>query len=42
MTNNMSAMGSETIIASGFPEDVAGQGKTESAATHQSFLLKPT
>ena len=38
----MSAMGSETIIASGFQEDVAGQGKTDSAATHQWFLLKIT
>ena len=42
ITNNMSDLGSETIIASGFQEDVAGQGKTDSAAKHQSFLLKIT
>ena len=40
----MSALGSETIIASDCQEDVAGQGKTDSAATatHQWFLVKIT
>ena len=33
-------LGSEAIIASGSQEDVAGQGKRDSAAKHQSFLLK--
>ena len=42
MTNNMSDLGPETIIASGFQDDVAGQGKTDSAAKHQFFLLKIT
>ena len=37
---DMPELGSETIIASGFQEDVAWQGKTDSAAKHQRFLLK--
>ena len=31
----MSALGMETILANGFQEDVAGQGKTDSDTTHQ-------
>ena len=38
----MSDLGSETIIASVFQGDVAGQGKTDSASKHQWFLLKIT
>ena len=38
----MSDLGSETIIASGFQGDVAGQGKADSTAKHQRFLLKIT
>ena len=35
-------LGSKTIIASGFVEDVTGQCATGSAATHKQFLLKIT
>mgnify|MGYP001804787878 CR=1 FL=1 len=38
----MSDWGSKTIIASGFYEDLAGQGITNSDANHQRFLLKKT
>ena len=34
ISNNMSAMGSETIIANCCQEDVAGQGKTETVLQH--------
>ena len=42
MISKQQALGSGTTIANGFQQDAAGQGKTDSAATHQMVSLKIT